>query len=120
MPPDRAADRAHARAACALLLPEFLARTGNLVACFDLVGTRSQPRPVMPHRFIEQRFIDLCAEHGVGQFNLADLLIIQIAYIHRGHLYLFALRTTTYPPFGPGTAPFTTSTLSSASTSTIS
>src|SRR5262249_11982911 len=33
---------------------------------------------------------------------------------------LLALRTTTYPPFGPGTAPFTTSTLSSVSTSTTS
>src|SRR5580658_10981087 len=74
----------------------------------------------MPHRFIQQRFIYRRAEHRVGQIQRADFLVAQIDDIYARHGYLLALRTTTYPPLGPGTAPLTSSTLSSVSTSTTS
>src|ERR1700722_17830710 len=76
---------------------------------------------VVPHGFGEQVLVDLGAENFIGQFERPDLLVIQIHYVDCRHgSYLLALRTTTYPPFGPGTAPFTTSTLSSVSTSITS
>src|SRR5579871_436803 len=121
MTPDRRANRTHTRPASALLFPELFAGASHFGPGFGLVGARPQSRLVLTNRFVKQRLVDFGAKHFVGQLQVADLLIIQIHYIDCRHgSYLFALRTITYPPFGPGTAPFTTSTLSSRSTSTIS
>src|SRR5262249_59714020 len=79
------------------------------------------PGLIVPDGLVQQRFVHFRAEYGVGQFQVADLLVTQIHNIDCGHgCYLFALRTTTYPPLGPGTAPFTISRLSWVSTSTTS
>src|SRR5205085_7020291 len=78
-------------------------------------------RRVVAHCFVKQMLIHGRGENFIGEIQRADHFIIEIDNIYAWHGgYLFALRTTTYPPLGPGTAPFTMSTLSSASTCTIS
>ncbi len=73
-------------------LPEPATSPRTLVLC---VPAR-MPAWILPHRFVQQRFVDFGAEHFVGQFYLADLLIIQIHYIDCRHgSYLFDLRTST-------------------------
>src|SRR5579871_1086837 len=119
--PQRRPHRTDARPACAFLLPQLLTRTGNFTPGLSLVGARTQTRLILADRFVKQRFVDFGPEHFVGEVERAHFLVVQIQNIDCRHgSYLFALRTTTYPPLGPGTAPFTTSTLSSVSTSTIS
>src|ERR1035437_7256694 len=121
MAPDRRPHRTDTRPASALLFPQLLARACDFPAYLRRVGTGAIARLELPHRFVQERLVDGARENVVGQFDFADLLIIQIHYIDCRHgSYLFDLRTTTYPPLGPGTAPFTTSTLSSVSTSITS
>src|SRR5258708_14362185 len=120
MPPQRAADGTHARASGTLLPPQRLARSGDFVTRLGRRRSAPHARQVMPHRFVQQRFIDVRAEHRVGQLHAADLLIAQIDNVYLRHGYFLALLTITYPPFGPGTAPLISSTFSSGSTSTIS
>src|SRR5579872_841682 len=75
---------------------------------------------MMPDGFIQQILVHRRAENFVGEIDAADFLVVEIDDVYAGHGYFLALRTTTYPPVGPGTAPFTSNTFSSASTSIIS
>src|SRR5262249_16826794 len=76
--------------------------------------------------------IDLGSEYGIGQFDFADFLSVQIDYIHDWHNFdsfsnsrnlggsayfaLCDLRMKMYCPLGPGTDPRTSSRFSSVST----
>src|SRR2546428_8662729 len=79
--PERRADRAHTRAARALLLPELAARAADFALVLGLVGTAAQPAQVPPRSFMQQVLIDLRAKDRVRQLHLTDFLAIQIDYV---------------------------------------
>ena len=79
-------DRSDAGAAGALLLPQFLARTGNFPAALGFVRSGVLPGAVMLHRFPEQIFVDR-AEDLVGQIERPDLFAAQIVYVYRCHIF---------------------------------
>ena len=61
----------------------------------NLMRTRPQSGQIVPHGLVEQVFVDLGGEHGIGQFDFAYLLVIEIENVDFSHGYCFALRTTT-------------------------
>src|SRR5258707_9600556 len=96
VPPDGRADRTDARAARALLLPQFLAGARYFPAHFGLRRAGARRRLRVPYSLVKQRFIDFTAEHFIGQFQFAHLVIAEIDYVYCWHRrYLFALRPTT-------------------------
>ena len=94
--------------------------------------------PEIHHRRVDQRLVQLDAENGIRQLDLADLFILQIANLYGRHnltplrvtVHVYsvvnlnlqrlklalAFLTTTKLPFAPGTAPRTINKLFSAST----
>src|SRR6202158_2647039 len=131
MAPERRADRAHTRAARALLLPELAARATDFALFLDLVRAPAQSAQVPPRSLVQQVLIDLRAKDRVRQFHLTDFLAIQVNYVDDRHnLFSFsvqnlltyfaflALRMKMYVPLGPGTDPRTSSRFSSVSTFT--
>src|SRR6202012_5819498 len=72
--PERSADRAHARAARALLLPQLLARTRNQLAILRRVRSLAQTGAVVLHRLPEQRLVHFTGEHLIEQFEVTDFL----------------------------------------------
>src|SRR5882672_1240272 len=132
--PDRAANRSHACAARALLLPQFSARPGHFAATLGLVRPRALRRLIPAHRFVEQVWVHLRPKHRVGQVHLTDVLAFEILDVHYRHcrrvLYYVtttlllryfdfrAFRMRIYVPTGPGTEPYTRSKFSSVSTFT--
>src|SRR5713226_4960909 len=129
MAPERRANRAHARAARALLLPELAARAAHFALVLGLVRAATQPAQVPSRSFVQQVLVDLGAENRVRQLHLTDFLAIQIDYVDDRHnLFSFsnlltyfaflALRMKMYVPLGPGTDPRTSSRFSSVSTFT--
>src|SRR5262245_54457997 len=93
MPPYRRADRTHARPARALLFPQFLTRTGDFPADLGLCRAGSLACTMMPHRFVNQRFIHFGAEDGVIQIDRPDYLIPEIENVNAWHGYLLLLPT---------------------------
>src|SRR5581483_3970755 len=87
MPPQWGPDRSDTGAACALLLPQLLARAGNFPAALGFVRAGALPGAVVFHRFPEQVFVDR-AEDLVGQIEGSDLFTAQIVYINRCHICL--------------------------------
>src|SRR6266852_2778446 len=88
MPPQRRADRADARASRALLLPELAARAAHFALFLGLGGASPQAVEIPPRSFMQQVLVDFGAEDRVCQFYLADLLAIQINYIHDRHNFV--------------------------------
>src|SRR5579863_4247440 len=85
VPPQRRADRTDAGAACALLLPQLLARPGHLPARLGGMGSGMLPGAIVLHRFPEQVFVDR-AKNFVGEIERPDLLAAQIVYVNRCHM----------------------------------
>src|SRR5260370_15582939 len=92
MAPERGANRAHTRAARALLLPKFAARAADFALFLDLVRTPAQSAQVPTRSFMQQVLVDLRAKDRVRQLHLSDLLAIQVDYIDDRH-NLFSLFT---------------------------
>src|SRR5208283_3970626 len=80
--PDGRTDRTHAGPAGALLLPQLFAAARHLAAHLGFVRAAVVAGLKVPYRFIQERVVDLGREYFVGQFQLADLLVLQIHYIH--------------------------------------
>src|SRR5215207_3942964 len=118
--PERRADRRDARAARALLLPELPARAGDVAAGLRPHGALAGAREVGLDGRVDQRLVQLGAEDGVRQFEVADLFVLQVAHLDGRHfvysVYFADLRTTTTLPLAPGTEPRTISRLFSTST----
>src|SRR5712691_6455208 len=95
MPPQRTADRTHASAPRALLLPQFLAGTGHFMPRFGRCRAPTRSRQMMPYRFIQQGFIYRRRENSIRKLNRANHLIVEIDNVYAGHGYLLALRTMT-------------------------
>src|ERR1017187_3786259 len=87
VPPEWRTDRANTRAPRALLLPQLLARTGNLPAGLGRVRAAVLPGAVMLHRFPEQVFVDR-TENFVGEIEGPDLGAAQIVNINSCHIAL--------------------------------
>src|SRR5580658_5995985 len=85
VPPQRRPDRADARAPCALLLPQFLARAGNFALVLRLVRSGALAPQMMPHSLVQQVRVHLRGKHIVGQFNLPDFFSFQVLYVHNRH-----------------------------------
>src|SRR5260370_18357393 len=85
MAPERRADRAHTRAARALLLPKFAASAAHFALFLDLVRTSAQSAQVPPRSFVQQVLVDLLAKNRVRQLHLPDFLPIQIDYVDDRH-----------------------------------
>src|SRR6266851_5542105 len=93
MAPERRTNRAHARAASALLLPELAARAADFALVLGLVRTAAQPAEVPPRSFMQQVLVDLRAKDRVRQLHLTDLLAIQIDYVDDRHnLFSFSVQ----------------------------
>jgi hypothetical protein len=93
MAPERRTDRAHARAACTLLPPEFSACSAHFTLILGLVRPRAQPAQIPPRSFVQQMLVHLRAKDRIRQFHLANFLAIQIDYIHDRHVFLFQPQT---------------------------
>src|SRR6266849_8971453 len=94
MAPERRTDRAHTRAARALLLPELAARAADFALVLGLVRAAAQPAQMPPRGFVQQVLIDLRAKDRVRQFHLPDFLAIQVHYVDDRHnLFSFSLET---------------------------
>src|SRR6266849_4199484 len=85
MTPERRPDRAHTRAARALLLPELAARAAHFALVLGLVRTSAQPAQVPPRSFVQQVLVDLRAKNRVRQLHLTDFLAIQVHYVDDRH-----------------------------------
>src|SRR5882724_9969522 len=96
MAPKRRANRADARAAGALLLPELAARAADFALVLGLVRARTQPAQIPPRSFVQQVLVDFRAKDRVRQLHLTDLLAIQIDYVDDRH-NLFSLFLETRP-----------------------
>src|SRR5260370_41311838 len=131
--PERLPDRAPARAARALLLPEFAACAAAFALVLGLVRAAAEPAQVPPRSFMQQVLIDLSAKDRVRQLHLTDFLAIQVHYVDDRHnlfsfftwakrtapsFAFFPFRMTISTPLGPGTDPRTSSRFSSVSTFT--
>jgi hypothetical protein len=105
MTPQRRADGAHARAARALLLPQFLSRARHFMPRFRRGRSRPPRSGMVTHRFIYKRFVHFGAEHRIGELNRAHHGAIQIHNVYTRHRswsfvfprapYRFARRTMT-------------------------
>src|SRR5205814_2885816 len=89
MPPQRRADRAHAGASGALLLPQFLAGAGDQLAVLGGVGAGAQRGAIVLDRFPQQIFVD-AAENFFRQLQRTDLLAAQVDYINLCHNQLLS------------------------------
>src|SRR2546428_4576465 len=89
--PERRADRAHTRAARALLLPELAARAAHFALFLDLVRASAQSAEIPPRSFMQQVLIDLRAKDRVRQLHLTDFLAIQIDYVDDRHNLFFLI-----------------------------
>src|SRR5579871_5493589 len=85
VPPQRRTDRADASAPRAFLLPQLLARSGNLPAGLGRVRAAMLPGAVVLYRFPEQVFVH-GAENLVSQVQASDLLATQIVNIDSCHI----------------------------------
>src|SRR5919205_3112533 len=83
--PERRADRRDARAPRALLLPELLAGAGHVAAGLRPHGALPGAREVGLHGRVDQRLVQLGAEDGVRQFEVADLFVLQVAHLDGRH-----------------------------------
>src|SRR5215213_7021831 len=83
--PERRADRRDARPAGALLLPELLARAGNVAAGLRPHGALAGAREVGLDGRVDQRLVQLGAEYGVRKFEVADLFVLQVAHLNGRH-----------------------------------
>src|SRR5713101_4464048 len=93
MTPERRADRAHTRAARALLLPEFAPRAADFALVLGLVRAAAQPAQVPPRSFVQQVLVDLRAKNRVRQLHLTDFLAIQVDYVDDRHnLFSFSVQ----------------------------
>src|SRR5713226_9744972 len=103
MTPERLPDRAHARAARALLLPELAARAADFALVLGLVRAAAQSAQVPPRSFMQQVLIDLRAKDRVRQLHLTDFLAIQVDYVDDRHnlfsFFTWAKRTAPYFAF---------------------
>src|SRR5690349_9683725 len=95
MTPQRRPHRSHARPPSPFLFPQLLARPGHFRPHFRLVRSRALAGLELPHRFVQQRLVHVGPEHIVGEFHLADLLVVPIHYIYRRHT---ATSSTSGPP----------------------
>src|SRR5208283_5290322 len=92
MAPKRRANRADAGASGALLLPQFLARAGNLPAGLGGVRAAMLPGAVVLHRLPKQVFVDR-AENLIGEIEGSDFLPAQIVNVNRCHIASRVART---------------------------
>src|ERR1044072_1056075 len=83
--PERRAYRGDARAARALLLPELLAGAGHVAARLRPDRALPRSREVGLHGGVYQRLVHLGAEHGVREFEVADLFVLQVAHLDGRH-----------------------------------
>src|ERR1700687_1565757 len=127
MAPKRRPDGANTSAASAFLPPKFAACAADLALVLGLVSAGALAVQIPSRRFMQQIAIHLRAKDRVRQFELADLLALQIHYVdyrhnslpyNFGYFALRALRIKMYEPCGPGTEPRTSSRFSSVSTCT--
>src|SRR6516225_8351137 len=97
MPPERRADRAHAGASRTLLPPELAACAAHFALFLGLVRPATQPCEIPPRSLMQEVLIDFGTEDRVRQFYLADLLAIQINYIHDRHIFISLSILNSYP-----------------------
>src|SRR5690606_25366546 len=86
--PERRTKRCDTRTACSFLFPKFAARTRNVAASFRRGRSLSAIRTVIHYRGMDERFVQLDAKYSIGQRNLADFLILQIANLYGRHKFL--------------------------------
>ena len=83
--PERRAQRSDAGAACALLLPELLARAAHVAARLGGAGAGALICHVGFDRFVNQRLVERRAEHVFRQRQLADFFVLEILNLHNRH-----------------------------------
>src|SRR5580698_8871227 len=83
-------DRADTRPPRALLLPQLLARTGNLPASLSRMRAAVLPGAVVLHRLPDQIFIHR-TENLIGKIESSDLLTAQIMYVNSCHVFAFLI-----------------------------
>src|SRR5690606_3757866 len=112
---DRRLPVAVAGAARALLRPDLRGRAGHHAARLGRGGAAAALGELPGHALVEHGLL------GLGQVE-GDLAVAADHVDRARHqlTFLFEARTSTSPPFGPGTAPLTRIRLSSGRTSTIS
>src|SRR6185312_10167738 len=98
VPPQRTADGTHARPAGALLLPQFLARSGHFMPGLGLGGSAPHARQMMPYGFIQQRFVDRRREYHIRQVHGADFFVTEIDDIYAWHGYVSPSGTLLFRP----------------------
>ena len=98
----RSAGRALAGAAGALLLVGLAATAANLAAGLGGVRALTGGGLLRDDDLVDQRDVDLGVEDVGGQVDLDGL----DSHAQASWVFLAAERSTTRPPLGPGTAPF--------------
>ena len=120
--PDRIAPAARARPTVALLAERLGAAAAHFGAGLGLGGTGTHAGEESDHGVMNRLFALFEFPHRIRQFVTVDAVALAIKYIqnfrHLLHPFLTACLTMTMPPFGPGIAPRTSSTFSSAITRT--
>src|SRR6266542_2930807 len=95
--PLRRARRALAGAAGVLLLPRLLAATGDEGAVLHRVGAGAVGGELRLHHFVEEVLVHLAGEDGIGEVELAHLLLFEIVDVELGHGRLDYLISTSTP-----------------------
>jgi len=87
--PQRRTHRADTSSAGSLLLPELLARAGHQLAILGGVGALTHSGAIVLNRFPQESFVHFGGgKYFIRQLDRADLLPVQIDYIHVCHLLL--------------------------------
>src|SRR5438105_3318444 len=89
MTPQWRAHRTNTRPSSSLLLPQLLARAGNLPAGLGRVRAAMLQSAVVLDRFPQQVFIDR-AENLVGQFQRPDFSAAQILNLYGCHIAMLS------------------------------
>ena len=120
--PDRRRDIKPIGAAVGLLAERLGAAAAHFGAGLGLGGTGTHAGEESDHGVMNRLFALFEFQHRIRQFVTVDAVALAIKYIqnfrHILHPFLTACLTMTMPPFGPGIAPRTSSTFSSAITRT--
>ncbi len=107
--PDRVLAVAGARAAGVLLLPELLARVGDLAPALGLDRALALVRGVHVHRVLERAPEDLLAERRAVELGRTELAAHVALDLHRAQPFLIlgvrARQTCTKPLVGPAIVP---------------
>ena len=113
----RRADRAGPRPTRAFLPPRLPATTGDHAAALGGLGAGPLSVQLGAHGLVHEMRLDLGAEHGLVEREVASGVALGVEHrCARLGAHLLSSRISTNAFFGPGTAPFTSSRLFSAST----